>query len=71
MCKIQYFGKSETSFNMRLNIHKKDIKKTNAIEVCKYFNNNDHNFSKHRKFIIMEQLQNNTTPTYVGNYLFF
>ena len=28
MCKIQYVGKSETSFNIRLNNHRKDIKKT-------------------------------------------
>ena len=26
MCKIQYVGKSETSFNVRLNNHRKDIK---------------------------------------------
>ena len=64
MCKIQYFGKSETSFNIRLNNHRKDIKKPNAIEACKHFNNNEHTFSKHGKFIIIEQLRNiNTTPT--------
>ena len=28
MCKIRYVGKSETSFNIRLNNHSKDIKKT-------------------------------------------
>ena len=39
-------------------------KKPNAIEACKHFNNNEHTFSKHGKFIIIEQLQNiNTTPT--------
>ena len=60
LCKIQYVGMSETSFNIRLNNHRKDIKKPNAIEACKHFNNNDHT----RKFIIIEQLRNiNTTPT--------
>ena len=64
MCKMQYFEKSETSFNIRLNYHKKDIKKPNAIEAIKHFNNNEHTFSKHDKFIIIEQLRNmNTTPT--------
>ena len=64
MCKIQYVGKSETSFNIRLNNHRKDIKKPNTIEACKHFNNNEHIFSKHGKFTITEQLQNiNTTPT--------
>ena len=64
MCKIQYVGKSETSFNIRLNNHRKDIKKPNTIEACKHFNNNEHTFTKHGKFIIIEQLRNiNTTPT--------
>ena len=31
MCKIQYVGKSETSLNIRINNHRKDIKKPNAI----------------------------------------
>ena len=34
MCKIQYFGKSETSFNIKLNNHRKDVWKPNAIEAC-------------------------------------
>ena len=63
MCKILYVGNSETSFNIRLNNRRKDIK-PNAIEACKYFNNNEHTFSKHSKFIIIEQLRNiSTTPT--------
>ena len=64
LCKIQYVAKSETAFNIRLNNHRKDIKKLNAIEACKHFNSNEHTFSKHGKFIIIEQLRNiNTTPT--------
>ena len=63
-CKIQYVGKSETSFNIRLNNHRKDLKKPNAIKACKHFNNNEHTLSKHDKFIIIDQLRNiNTTPT--------
>ena len=56
ICKIQYVEKSETSFDIRLTHHRKDIKKTNAIEACKHFNNNEHIFSKYGKFIIIEQL---------------
>ena len=66
MCKIQYVGKSETSFNIRLSNHRKDIKKLNAIEVSKHLNSIEHSFSKHGKFIIFEQLRNintNTTET--------
>ena len=63
MCKIQYVGKSETSFNIRINNHRKDIKKPNATEAWKHFNNNEHTFSKREKFIITEHLRNiNTTP---------
>ena len=54
MCKIQYVEKSETPFNIRLNNHRKDIKKQNAIEACKHFKNNEHAFNKHGKFIIIE-----------------
>ena len=64
LCNFQYVGKSETAFNIRLNNHRKDIKKRNTIEVCKHFNNNEHTFSKHVKFIITEQLRNiSSTPT--------
>ena len=64
MCRIQYVAKSETSFNIRLNNHRKVKKNPNAIAACKHFNNNEHTFSKHGKFIIIEQLQNiNITPT--------
>ena len=38
-------------------------RKTNTMEACKHFNNNEHTFSKHGKFII-EQLRNiNIIPT--------
>ena len=59
MLKIQYVRKTETSFNIRLNNYSKD----NVIEAFKRFNNNEHIFSKHGKFIIIEQLRNiSTTP---------
>ena len=61
MYKIQYVGKSETSFHIRLNNHRKN--KPNVTEACKHFNNNENTFTKQGKFIIIEQLQNkNTIP---------
>ena len=51
-------GKSETSFHLRLNNHRKDIKNPNAIEACEHFNNLNHAFHKHEKFILIEQLNN-------------
>ena len=58
LCKIQYVGKSETPFHIRLNNHRKDIKNPNAIEACQHFNNWNHTFHKHGKFILIEQLNN-------------
>ena len=59
MHKIQYVRKIETSFNIRLN----NYCKVNVIKAFKRFNNNEHIFRKHGKFIIIEQLRNiSTTP---------
>ena len=39
LCKVQFVGKSETPFHIRLNNHRKDIKNPNTIEACQHFNN--------------------------------
>ena len=57
LCKIQYVGKAETVFNIRLNNHRKDVKDPKAIPVDKHFNQTGHNFNLHPKFIIIEQLE--------------
>ena len=54
-CKIQYIGKSQTEFNIRLNNHRKDVKATNAIPACKHFNQN-HSFNNDAKFTLIEKL---------------
>ena len=56
ICKMQYVEKSEACFNIRVNNHRKDIKKSNAVEACEHFTNNKHKFSKQCKLIITEQL---------------
>ena len=58
LCKMQYVGKAETAFNLRLNNHRKDTKKPNSILACKYFQEKGHNFNKHVKFIIIDKLVN-------------
>ena len=58
LCKVQYVGKSETAFNIRLNNHRKDIKNPNAIPICKHFNEPGHDFTNHAKFTVIEQLRN-------------
>ena len=45
-------------FSIRLTNHRKDIKNPNAIEACKHFENWNHVFHKHGKFMLTEQLSN-------------
>ena len=56
LCKIQYIGKSETPFNLRLQNHRKDINSPKAIPACNHFKIHGHNFMKHAKFTLIEQL---------------
>ena len=58
LCKMQYVWKAETAFNLRLNNHRKDTKKPNSILACKHFQEKEHNFNKHAKFIIIDKLVN-------------
>ena len=61
ICSIQYAGKSETPFNIRLNNHRKYVKNSNAIPASKHFNKHDHDFNNHGKIIIIEQPRNIST----------
>ena len=58
LCKIQYVGKSETSFNIRLNNHRKDTKNTKSIPADSHFRKPGHDFTKNARFILIEQLNN-------------
>ena len=63
-CKIRYVGKSVTSFILRLNDSRKNVKNPNAIEACKHFNTEKHQFKKQAKFTLTEWMQNiETTST--------
>ena len=57
---MQYIGKSETSFNIRLNNHRKNFKKPDAILVCRHFQEKKHVFNKKAKFVIIDKLTNTT-----------
>ena len=64
ICNIQYVGKSETPFYIRLNNRRKEVKNPNAMPACKHFNRLDHDFNNHGRFIIKEHLRNIlATPT--------
>ena len=64
LCKIQYVGKAEMPFNTRLNNHRKDANSNNpkAIPASIHLNQPGHNFNKHAKFTLVEQI-NNTINT--------
>ena len=60
LCKIEYVGKAETPFNIRLNNLRKDSNGNNpkALPASIHFKQPDHNFNKHAKFKL-----NNTIDT--------
>ena len=58
LCKLQYVGKSETLFNLRLNNDRSDVFDRNAIPACYHFDQDKHGFNKHAKFTLMESIAN-------------
>ena len=56
-CKIKYVGKAETEFNIRLNNHRKDVWKPDAIPASHHFSGKNHNFNTQAKFILIEQIR--------------
>ena len=58
ICNLQYVGKNETSFNIRLNNHRKDVKDLEAILADKNFQKIGHRFNKHARFTIIDGLKN-------------
>ena len=56
LCKVQ------TSFDIRLNDHLKNVKNDDTIMPCKDFEQESHNFHKYLKFIIINQLTNIYKP---------
>ena len=49
-------GESNTPFNLRLSDHRNVINNPKAIPACNHFKIHGHNFMKHAKFTITEQL---------------
>ena len=52
--KIQYVGKSETHFSLRLNNHRKGVSNPKTILASNHFKIHGHNFMKHAKFTQIE-----------------
>ena len=57
ICQLQYVGKSETPFNIRLSNLEKDAKLQASILWWKHFNNQNHNFQQHAEFTLIEQIK--------------
>ena len=55
-CNKQDTGKSETTFNLSLNHHWKDVNRHNSLQDDQHFRLPGHKFNKHSQFIIIEQL---------------
>ena len=57
LCRIQYIGKSEWAMNIRINKHRNDVFREEAIHVCQHFKQVTHNFNRHAKITIIEELK--------------
>ena len=60
LCKIQYVGKAETPFNIRLNNHRKDANGYlhQHFKHFIHFKQPGRNFSKHVKLTLIEKISN-------------
>ena len=52
---LQYAGKSKTSFDIRLNNHRKGVGNPKAILVCVHSRKEGHNVIEHGNFTLIEQ----------------
>ena len=52
ICNLQYVGKNQASFNIRLNIHRKEVKDPTAINADKHFQE-----SGYAKYTITDRLR--------------
>ena len=58
ICCIQYIGKLETEFNIRLNNRRKDVSRQNASQADQHFKLPNHNFNQNARFTLIEQQDN-------------
>ena len=58
LCKVQYVGKAETTFHIRLNNHRKNVNNPKSIPADLHFRKPGQAFNLHAKFTLIEQLSN-------------
>ena len=57
-CNIQYTGKTEWPFNVRLNKYRFDIGAEETQLIIRHFKQSDHDFERDMKFTLIEKLNN-------------
>ena len=60
-CHKHNVGKAQTAFNLRLNNHHKDVRRTDAIRADRHLYCLDHDFNREAKFTFIEELKNTDT----------
>ena len=58
LCKVQYVGKAETAFNIRLNNYRKNVNNPKSIPAYLHFRKRGYSCNLHAKFTLIEQLSN-------------
>ena len=59
LCNLLYVGKSETSFNVRLNNHQKDLSNPKVAPACVHFRKEGHSFIQHAKLTLITHQNGN------------
>ena len=54
--RTQYVGKSEPPVNLRINMHRHEVKSPNDGQFDKHFNLQGHNYNENARFILIEQV---------------
>ena len=58
LCSKKYTELSKILFNIKLSNHLRDVNKLNSLELGQYFKLPSHNFNRHGRFTLIEQLKN-------------
>ena len=65
--KNQYVGKAETPAHQRFNTHRYDVTRPSGLMFDKHFDQDDHNFDHHARFVLIEQVKNHHNFTKLEN----
>ena len=69
LCRLQYIGKSETYFYLRLNNYRSEVKKDNPSPSATHFKLPGHNFDEHARFTIIEKIETPESITEKTRYI--